>query len=101
MLPNNASIEEYLMNAGYRDAILTAIIELYRPFKGTQHEAAKSAEIKAWTDEKVLEFMDGHKTALSPHWAHAISKLEAERSIPTMIRELLNRIDSAIDRQHP
>jgi len=101
MLPNNASIEEYLMNAGYRDAILTAIIELYRPFKGTQHEAAKSAEIKAWTDEKVLEFMGGHKTALSPHWAHAISKLEGERSIPTMIRELLNRIDSAIDRQHP
>jgi putative ATP-dependent endonuclease of OLD family len=95
-LPNDASIEKYLIDEGYRERLQTAIIEFFRPFHSPEHEEAKSNEIRGWSDTKILQFMEGHKTALSPYWARAISELDGDRSIPTAICDLLNRIDSAI-----
>ncbi|MFP4673122.1 MAG: ATP-dependent nuclease, partial [Opitutales bacterium] len=100
ILPKDASIEHYLVDQGYREALLTAAIDFHRPFQNTQHEEAKSNEIRGWEDRKLLEFMEGNKTGISPHWARAIVDLDSERSIPPAIRDLLNRIDRFIGYIH-
>jgi putative ATP-dependent endonuclease of OLD family len=95
-LPDNANIEHYLLNEGYVDALKAAAIAFHEPFQSHQHKEKKSDEIRGWDDKKLLKFMKSNKTALSPYWAHAISSLEGERSIPPAIRDLLNRIDKFI-----
>lgn len=96
ILPNGASVERYLFDEGYADAVKTSIIEYHKPFHSAQHEKAKTKEIPAWNDADILNFMEKNKTGLSPHWARAISALDGERSIPPAIRDLLKRIDSRI-----
>lgn len=96
ILPNGNSIEEYLLNNNYQDAIKEAIISFHRPFHNPAHEGAKTDEIRNWDDEKLLKFMIAHKTGLSPHWANAIIHLGGYNSIPRPIRYLLKRIDKAL-----
>lgn len=100
ILPGGASIEHYLVDQGYQDALLDAAIEFHEPFHSPEHKLAKSAEIKAWEEDELLKFMEGNKTSLSPHWAAAIIALEGERAIPPAIRDLLNRIDNQLDESH-
>lgn len=96
ILPGEAGIEEYLIAKGYRNAVLDAVIAFQKPFHSLQHEQEKSTEIRGWNDGKLLEFMGGNKTGISPHWARAIVDLGDPRSIPPAIRYLLNRIDKQI-----
>ena len=89
-IPNGQSIEQYLISEGYideiKDASATLLDTREKNFNG----------VESWNNHDLLAFMKKNKTALSPHWARAISKLEGDRSIPKAIRDLLERVDNAI-----
>jgi len=89
-LPDSHSIEENLISEGYQDQIRSASSSLLTG------RGRNPIDAESWNDEELLKFMKSNKTALSPHWARAISALDGERSIPPAIRDFLKRIDSRI-----
>ena len=82
-LPNGKAIEGYLIDEGYQNELKLAAVEFQKPFHSAQHEQAKRAEIMAWPDADLEEFLKSHKTGMASHWAAAILALEDERAVPS------------------
>ncbi len=100
-LPNDKAIEGYLLAEGYQAELKQAVIEYQKPFHNEQHERAKSAEIMAWPDTNLENFLKSNKTGMASHWAKAILALQDERSIPTAIRDLFQQIDQTLNPKPP
>jgi putative ATP-dependent endonuclease of the OLD family len=95
-LPNNRDIEGYLFDEGYQNEVRAALVEMHRPFHSGQHEQSKVREIQTWTDARMLDYLKANKTRTAPHWAEAITRAGGNRSIPSAVRDLLQRIDTIL-----
>jgi putative ATP-dependent endonuclease of the OLD family len=95
-LPNNRDIEGYLFDEGYQNEVRAALVEMHRPFHSGQHEQSKVREIQTWTDAGMLDYLKANKTRTAPHWAEAIIRAGGNRSIPSAVRDLLQRIDTIL-----
>ena len=96
-IPNDRSIEDYLLDEGYQNEIKQAYIAKHGPFTPEEYKQAKTKEIGNWDNATVLKYLLNNKASMATHWAEAILRLEGERSIPRAIRELLNLVDTALE----
>lgn len=95
-IPNDQSIEEYLIQEGYQTELKAAVKEQMRPYHNSQHEENKIREIDDWNDERLLDYLKNHKTSMAVHWANAIIHGDSGRAIPPAIRQLLDAVDQLL-----
>lgn len=96
-IPNDRAIEGYLIDEGYQQEVKKAIIDYLKPsFFNGRHEESKRAEVAAWTDTQLIDFMKQNKVGIATYWATRILDCNNERAIPASIRDLFNCIDQTL-----
>ena len=97
-LPNDRAIEDYLVDEGYQAELKTAVVAFHGPYEDDRAREAKEAEVNAWDDDRLREFLGRkqNKTGMAPHWADAIIEEGGERSIPPAIRQLFDSVTEAL-----
>lgn len=99
-LPNDRAIEGYLLDEGYDSELRSAVIAFYGPYGDDRAKGAKEAEVGAWTEAALREFLGRkrNKTRMAPLWAKAIIDAGGERSVPPAIRQLLDAVYCTLSR---
>lgn len=97
-IPNDQSIEGYLIDEGYQQEVKKAVIDYLKPsFYNDRHEDSKRAEVAAWTDAQLIDFMKQNKVGMATCWATRILDCNDERAMPASIRDLFDRIDQTLN----
>jgi len=101
-LPNEYNFEQYLL-AYYADDVKLAIVE-YLTSNSTSKDfnVIKKQEVNNWDHDKIISYMEDHKTKLSPLYTKIIlSKYEDEKMIPDKIRQLFISICQELNIESP
>lgn len=98
VLPNDRSIENYLVDEGYEDEMKSAVVEMRGPYDDGRARAAIKAEVDALDEPSLRALLSkkDNKVRMAPHWAAVILRASGRRSIPAAVRDLLERIDNVI-----
>ena len=89
--------------AYYADDVKLAIVE-YLTSNSTSKDfnVIKKQEVNNWDHDKIISYMEDHKTKLSPLYTKIIlSKYEDEKMIPDKIRQLFISICQELNIESP
>jgi putative ATP-dependent endonuclease of the OLD family len=99
-LPNDCSIERYLLEHGYGEQLRGAVVlHCCPPTADARHVTAKRSEVGSWSNEKLLDYVlgSGKKVQLAPLWAQQIVDIEdLTRRYPIAVHELLKMVNATL-----